>query len=246
MDTYINNREEIIKKLKVIWDYMGYNMPIEKSDLIIGCGSLNLGVPKKCAELYKNGIAPLILFAGGFGKVSQNYFPKTEAEIFRDIAIENGVPEDKILLEKTSVNTRDNIRFAKKILKKHHINPKKIIIVHGPFVGRRVSSTVKKIMRDKDVIITSPLISFDEYINILDSKPDNILNNISVIVGDIQRLIIYPKLGWQIENEIPQDIIDAYYYLQSLGFTKYIYTREQIKILYDKYNIPEDKRVYFV
>ena len=38
---------EIVHSLKALWNYMVLNMPIEKADLIIGCGCTNLEVPKK-------------------------------------------------------------------------------------------------------------------------------------------------------------------------------------------------------
>ena len=79
---------EIVHSLKVIWNYMVLNMPIEKADLIIGCGGTNLEVPKKCAELFKQGYGENILFAGGLGKISNTKFVKPESEIYTDIALE--------------------------------------------------------------------------------------------------------------------------------------------------------------
>lgn len=42
--------KETIEMLHIIWNYMILNMQIEKSDLIIGCGCVNLEIPVKCVE----------------------------------------------------------------------------------------------------------------------------------------------------------------------------------------------------
>ncbi|MFD2024031.1 hypothetical protein [Promicromonospora aerolata] len=40
-----------------------------------------------------------------------------------------------------------------------------------------------------------------------------------MLVGDLQRVIEYPKLGFAIEQEIPEDAHAAYGYLARQGFT---------------------------
>lgn len=247
MNIYKDNQKEINKKLKIIWDYMHLDSKINKSDLIIGCGALNKKIPKKCWKLYNLGYAPIILFAGGYGKITQKYLDKSEAETFRDIAVALGVPRDKILLEKNSFNTRDNLKYAKKVLKKQHLNPQKIIIVHNEFMGKRVETIANDIFKNKEVYITSPTSDFYHYLKKLDNLTvSEIDDEISIIVGDIQRLIIYPQFGWQMDTKVPSKVIKSYYYLVSLGFNKYCYSRDEIRLLCDKYCIPEDKRVYFV
>lgn len=48
---------------------------------------------------------------------------------------------------------------------------------------------------------------------------DHILN---VMVGDMQRIREYPRVGFQIEQDIPQDVWRAYEALVRLGFTKHL------------------------
>ena len=235
---YINNKDNIDKSLRIIWDYTKLNQHLEKSDIIIGCGCSNLDIPVRCAELFKLGYAPKILFAGGLGKITKDTFNKSEAEIYKDIAIENGIDEKNILIEQKSTNTGDNFRFSIKLLEKNNIPCNKIIVVHNILNERRTYSSAKIILKDKEILITSPTTSFDEYIDKLSNKSfDEILNEISVAVGDIQRMIIYPQFGWQIENEVPKQVLDAYYYLKDLGFNKYILSKEKIKELIDKFGI---------
>lgn len=237
---YERNKDGIKKSLKEIWDYMKLNQPLEKCDLIIGCGCANLDIPVKCSNLLKAGYASKILFAGGLGKITKNKFSKSEAEIYKDIAIKNGIKENDILIETQSTNTSDNFRFALQVLKKNNFRFDKILIVHNPFSERRTFSAAKAVFPNKHLIITSSDITFEEYFNGLNNKSlEEIINEISVIVGDIQRIIIYPQFGWQIENEVPESVRKAYYHLKKLGFSKYILSKEQIKETIHKYGLAE-------
>lgn len=242
-NTYNNNKLEIKNALKEIWDYMKLNQPLEQCDLIIGCGCANLDIPVKCADLLKQGYAPKILFAGGLGKITANKFNKSEAEIYKDIAISNGIKEEDILIETKSTNTGDNFRFALEILKNNNIKHDKILIVHKPLNERRTLSCAKQILKDKELYITSYDITFEEYFNTLDKKTiEEIINNISVIIGDIQRLIVYPQLGWQTIEYVPKSIIDKYNYLKSLGFNKYIMSKDDITKLIEHNGIIEGQQ----
>ena len=244
---YQNNKDNIDKRLQEIWNYMKLNQTIPNVDLIIGCGCVNLDIPIKCAELYKKGLAPKILFAGGLGKVTKDNFQKSEAEIYKEIALKNGVLEKDIIIEDKSTNTGDNFRFAKEILTKNNIKWDSICIVHRPFGERRTYSSAQSILSDKEIYITSPSTTFEEYLTDLEKRTETeIYNEISVIVGDIQRMIIYPQFGWQTKNEVPVAIIDAYDYLKKLGYDKYILEPPQIKKLIKKYGIlPNYKPNYF-
>lgn len=230
-ETYLKNKNQILNCLEIIWNYMFLNQSIEKSDLIIGCGCANLEIPVKCAQLYMDGYAPKILFAGGYGKITKNSFNKSEAEKYRDIAIKYGVPESDIILETKSTNTGDNFRFAMKVLENENIKHDKIIIVHKRINERRTFSSAKKILNDKELFITSPDITYNQFIENLENNIDNIEKNISVIVGDIQRILIYPQLGWQTKNEIPDQVMKAYEYLRDIGFNKYVFSNEEINRL---------------
>ena len=235
-----------INALEVIWDYMHLNQEVGKSDLIIGCGSNNLDIPAKCARLYNDGYANKILFTGGLGKITKDSFNKTEAEVYRDIAIKNGVKGEDIIIENESTNTGDNFRFSKVLLDKMKIKWDKIIIVHTPFSERRTYSSAKAILNDKEIIVTSPDMTFSEYLDELKKKSnDEIFNDISVRVGDIQRMIIYPQFGWQIKNQVPIKVIDAYDYLKRQGFDKYILSNEKIRELIDKYGLVEGQKANY-
>lgn len=224
---------------KILWDYHKLNQNISKSDIILGFGSHDLNVAQKCAELYLNKFADLIIFTGGLGKLTKDLWDISEAEKFRQIAIDLGVPKDKILIETNSTNTGENIYLSKKLLKDNNLNPKNFIFVDKPYRERRTFATLKKQWEDINISVTSPDYDFDDYINFYSGKPvynkninSEILNSLSqisvdefinIMVGDLQRIELYSDLGFQIRQEIPEDVYLAYNKLIDMGFDKHLY-----------------------
>ena len=88
-----------------VWDYLLMNHTLEKSDCIIVLGSYDTRVAERGAELFLQGLAPLIVFSGYLGAFTLGVWERPEAEIFADIAMKMGVPKDKILIENKSTNT---------------------------------------------------------------------------------------------------------------------------------------------
>ncbi|MDB5254107.1 MAG: YdcF family protein [Parcubacteria group bacterium] len=199
-----------------IWEYMLLHQNIETVDVIIALGSSNLLTPKKTAELYKANAAPLIVCTGGFGK--DTLFDKPEAEVFKDVLIAENVPEEAILIENKATNTGENILFTKQLLLEKGIDVKKIIAVQKPYMERRTYATFKKQWPEVECIVSSYTIPYEEFMNSEASKE----RTINIMVGDLLRIKEYPKLGYQIEQEIPTDVWAAGQQLIEKGFNKYV------------------------
>lgn len=201
---------------KIIWDYMLMNQKLEKADAILVLGSSDLRKAEYAAKLYHEGWAPLVIFSGGEGRNTSGLWGMTEAEKFASVAMEHGVPEEAILLEKRSTNTGENIQFTRQLLEEKDIHPKKIIVAQKPYMERRTYATFMKQWPGMDFIVTSPQISFDDYVQ--GNHPLEF--TISMLVGDLQRIKEYPALGFQIEQEIPENVWLAYDALVEQGFTQ--------------------------
>jgi len=67
-------------------------------------------------------------------------------------------------------------------------------------------------------MVTSPNIHFEHYPTKSISK-DDVIN---IMVGDLQRIKEYPKKGFQIEQEIPNDVWQAYKKFIEIGYTKHL------------------------
>ena len=194
------------------------NQALKKSDCILVLGSHDTRVAERGAELYLQGYAPVLIFSGGLGKLTEGVWTETEADKFAKIAIEMGVPKEAILIENKSTNTGENIIFSKKLLESKGLDPQSFIVVQKPYMERRSYATFKKHWPNRDIISTSPQVAFDDYPN-EDISMDAVIN---LMVGNLNRIKIYPEMGFQIHQEIPNDILRAYERLIELGYDNYV------------------------
>lgn len=212
-----NTREltpEIMSLAKVLWDYHHMNHTLVRSDVILALGSHDLRVAERAAQLYLEGWAPLLVCSGGLGNLTSGIWTLPEADRFAGIAIKMGVPEQAVLIENRSANTGENILFTEKLLHEKGINPNSFIVVQKPYMERRSYATFKKHWPRKNVVITSPQIPFDNYPN-GDIPADRV---IEIMAGDLQRIREYPAKGFQIHQDIPDDVWKAFERLVALGF----------------------------
>lgn len=82
-------------------------------------------------ELWRRGIAPLIVLTGGRDRLARAAI--TEADAFATRAKQLGVPGSALLLERDSRNTADNARHLAKLLPE----PRRVVVVTQPFHLRR-------------------------------------------------------------------------------------------------------------
>lgn len=88
--------------------------------IVLGAGINMEGRPKstlqyrldRAAALYHEGYAPVIITTGAQGDDE----PMPEAYAMRDYLVEKGVPEDAILCDPASYNTRENLENAKVLM----------------------------------------------------------------------------------------------------------------------------------
>lgn len=210
--------EEVKHLAKILWDYHHVNHPMEKSDCILVLGSHDTRVGERGADLYLEGWAPYIIFSGGLGNLTSGIWTEPEADKFATIAKKMGVPEKNILVENKSTNTGENITFTMNLLSQHGLDPQSFILVQKPYMERRSYATFKKHLPGKKLIVTSPQISFDNYPT-EDISMEKVIN---IMVGDLQRIKIYPEKGFQIPQEIPATVWNAYERLIALGYNRHL------------------------
>lgn len=208
---------------KIVWEYHRVNQTLTKCDAILVLCSIDERVAEYAADLFLKGFGDYIIFSGGIAH--SNDFLKTswdgsEAEHFAKIAIAAGVPEDKILIENQAQNTGQNITFSHKLLAERELRPKSLLLVQKPYMERRTYAAFKKQWpeRSTSFCVTSPDIKYEDYFN--DANPKELV--INIMVGDLQRIKEYPKLGYQIEQDIPANVWQAYEELVSLGYSRHL------------------------
>lgn len=211
---------EVNNLAHTLWEYMQLHMPPTKCDVIVGLGAHDIRIAERAADLYLEGYGDYLMFSGGIGRVTRSRFTRPEADIFAEIAQNRGVPPHDIIIENTSSNTGENIQFTDKVLKQHQIHPQSLLLVHKPYMERRTYATFKKQWPDPDttISVTSPRLDFEAYCSPEHPKDEVI----SIMVGDLQRIIEYPKKGFQIPQTVPDSVLDAYQKLTKLGYTQHL------------------------
>ena len=154
--------------------------------------------------------------------MTQDMWTVPEADQFAAIAIQKGVPSDAILVENQSTNTGENILLTQLLLKKKGLEPHSFIVVQKPYMERRSYATFKKHWPEKELMVTSPQMAMLEYAT--DEIPlEKVIN---IMAGDLQRIKLYPSKGFQIHQEIPAPVWNAYEKLLNLGFDKHLIREE--------------------
>ena len=192
----------------------------EKADCIVGFGNFNTDIARRAAELYHQGYAPKILFTGGLGRNTEGLLPEPEAVRFAKVAVACGVPEEDIILEDRSTNTKENIEFTREKLIALGLPHEHILGVHQPFMERRIMAAMGVYWPELRFTVTSPQVTIPEYLE--RAKQQGISENasVSVIVGDFQRMDLYAKKGFQLPQHIPEEAWQAFRELVGMGFDK--------------------------
>jgi uncharacterized SAM-binding protein YcdF (DUF218 family) len=209
---------EILRHAQVLWDYMILHQPLEATDCLLVMGSHDLRVAEHGARLFLDGWAPLMVCCGGLGNQTRNIWKEAEAEKFARIAVEKGVPADKILIENQSTNTGENILLSRGLLQKMGTEPKSFLLVHKPYMERRALATFQKLWPGKKARVSSPPLSMEEYPN----KEISMDEMLEIMVGDFQRIAVYARKGYQVEQTIPQAVCHSFEVLVSEGFTGHL------------------------
>ena len=211
---------DFLEPLQTVWDYLGMHQTPEQADVIVGFGNFNTNIARRAAELYRQGLAPVVLFTGGLGRNTEGLLPEPEAVRFARVAMECGVPEKAILLEPESTNTAENILFTRRLLEARGIPHERILGVHQPFMERRITAAMGVYWPEQAFRVTSPQVSISDYLE--DAKKQGVTENtaVSVIVGDFQRMDLYAKKGYQTPQYIPPEAWEAFHALVAMGFDK--------------------------
>jgi uncharacterized SAM-binding protein YcdF (DUF218 family) len=203
---------------RLIWDYMHMHDELHPVDAIFVLCSMDKRVAQRAANLYLEGYADRVIVSGGAGKLTKDRFTRPEAHVFADILRYDGVPDDHIIIEDQSTNTGENVRFTHAMLEELEADFKSFILVQKPYTERRAYATFKKQWPDTDtkIVVTSPQIDYHDYFT-PELPKDFVIN---LLVGDVQRMREYAKLDYQIEQEVPDNVWQAYERLVAAGYTE--------------------------
>lgn len=205
---------------KVLWDYNQLNQPIRRADFIFIMCSYNLDVADYAGILFMQKMGKHIAVSGGIAHLDdllQTTWDDPEALVFKNRLIELGIKEKDITIEDKASNCGENVTFTKEILQKEKPDLATGLIVQKPYMERRSHATACKQWPEIEWQVTSPRISYDEYIEKFDEE-----RLINIMVGDTQRIKEYADKGFQTRQEIPENVEEALQKLIDKDYTKHI------------------------
>ena len=208
-----------MENIQILWDFMHMHQSPEKADVIVGFGCYDEDIPRRCAELWHQGFAPWVCFSGGLGRNTSSLWSKSEAERFAAIAMAAGVPGDRILLEDKSTNSAENLLFTPKVLAEAGIKAEKIIAVHKPYMEKRLWAAMQVYWPDVNAVYTSPNVTVEEHIAHAEQVGMTRKGVIETLVGDVQRMELYAKKGYQVPVQLPAEVRAAFDALVAQGYT---------------------------
>ncbi|MFF7970533.1 ElyC/SanA/YdcF family protein [Streptomyces sp. NPDC007905] len=206
-----------------LWDYHQMGHTLRPCSVAIGLGSHDLGVAETAVGLYKRGMAPLLVFTGATSPTTRERMPRGEAVHYRERALELEVPDSAILVEPRARNTGENIRFSRELLEEAGVDVSSVLLISKPYEERRAYATARKLWPAVEIVSASSPMTLDEYV---DSIGDPRLV-IDMLVGALQRLLIYPAQGFMVSQPVPDDVLEAYDRLCHAGFTSRLLVTDQ-------------------
>jgi uncharacterized SAM-binding protein YcdF (DUF218 family) len=201
-----------------IWNYHQLGHELVRSDAIMVLCSHDTSVAEYAAQLFLDEWAPLLIFSGGAGAITKRMFTEAEADRFAAIAIGVGVPADRIIVENQSTNTGENVQFTRELLAARLIDARSFILVQKPYMERRTFATFRRVWPEPNVCVTSPRVSLDQYLTSYANEALSADDVISIMVGDLQRIRLYPDKGFQIPQPIPDEVWVAFRELVAAGY----------------------------
>lgn len=211
---------QVIKNAKLIWDYLASFNQMGSSDAIVVCCSYDLRIADYACELADKLQIPQIAFSGNSGNWTTDLWDVPEAQIFKERALAIGFNRARILTEVQATNIAENIAFSKKLLPEATA----VTFITKPNTILRVKLTVPIQWPDITAYTSCPDWSFPEEV----SNINGVFGVIHEMVGDIQRIIEYPVLGYQVDHELPEDVLAAYDFLVREGYTQHLIKRNQV------------------
>ncbi|GAA2028927.1 hypothetical protein GCM10009839_30310 [Catenulispora yoronensis] len=112
------------------------------------------------------------------------------------------IPDSATMIEDEATNSGANITLSRQLLLQAGIRPKSVMLIAMPFMERRAFATCRAQWPEVDVICSSQPISFADYLASC-ADPRHVLCD---MVGDLQRIIEYPKHGYMIEQVVPGEV----------------------------------------
>ncbi|EPX63314.1 hypothetical protein D187_005720 [Cystobacter fuscus DSM 2262] len=205
-----------------LWEYMSSFKTRAPCDVAVVCCSYDLRVCDYACELLESGLARQLVLSGNTGNWTRHLWSKPEAQVFLARARAAGVAESSVILEERATHFGENISFSRQLVP----HARTVTFVTKPNSVLRVLLTAAVRWPDTKVQVDCPAIDFPEEV----SNIVGVLGVIDEMVGDLHRIIEYPKLGFQGEHVLPPDILESWRYLLGQGFKNHLIPNRPVDV----------------
>jgi DUF218 domain len=216
--------EVIIKNAQIVWDYMLLGHDVVPCDVMLILGNRDIRTAEWGAELYARGMADRIIVSGGVSPKNDLLDAaawSSEADYFADVLLDHGVSDAKILRERTARNTGENVLYSYELLRSSGLLPKSLLLVQKPYMERRTYATFMKqwpgAFNLERLVVSSPPITLSDYCR----DKEDFDETLSIMVGDLRRIELYPAKNFQIAQKVPLQVHRAANLLSRYGFNTY-------------------------
>ncbi len=201
----MKTKETILKTIQpfvdIVVNFLIENVPVENlpdAEAIFVFGHYEPQVAHHAAELWKKGKAPRIIISGrGRDAIPEGF--KTEADFYKSLMVDDGIPDSAMILEKESTNSLENVLMGMATAHKIGINPKSVILCAMPPLLRRSCATFRKQFPEVTVYGSAFPMSTEW------STP----KRVNRLLGEIQRLNEYAEKGDIVKVTIPDEVLSA-------------------------------------
>lgn len=173
-------------------DFLVVRIDHGPADAIICFGSRDLAVPQAAAALFHHGAAPIVLTTGGVAFDGQ----RLEADVFADHLQRAGVPPERIVRERRSRHTGENVTFGMAALTKAIGPVRSLIAVCWPAATRRCLLTLAR-HHPTVAVSTSPALTGVAHRRAADG------HGVAATLAEFDRLTSYAAQGFIAEAPIP-------------------------------------------
>lgn len=204
----------IIEQAASIWMFLNSAKTICPSDCLMLLGSTDKRVASCGGELYRAHMARSVLVSGKSGRNTRDS-SESEASGYKRELLNDGVnPDDILILEEFSTNTKEDFIETKKIYERLQHRFSSGIIVCQPHAMLRSLATARIQWSEISWSVWAPQTTLENFVD----RNEVIGRAISELLGEIDRLEAYGAAGDIFLTPIPPHISASCEKLRALGF----------------------------
>jgi uncharacterized SAM-binding protein YcdF (DUF218 family) len=201
---------------EILWDWQAAHEEPAPADAALGLGSYDIRVADRGVELFRAGLVRLVCFSGASGNFTEGRFPHGEARAFAERALALGLPESALIIEPHARNTADNVRLSRPLLEARGV--RSITVVAKPNMLARARATLPIHWPEVRAGFSAARVPFGREL-----APGRTLRDlVNELVGDAERLRLYPARGWQVAVDIPAEVSHAVRELILRGYDQHL------------------------